>query len=674
MERTAADPRPPGELLWQPSPESVERATMTRYMRWLETERGRAFGDYAELWKWSVTELEEFWSSIWDFFEVRASSPYSEVLAERTMPGARWFTGAELNYAEHLFRDKRHDDVAVLHAAELRELDELSWGELRDQVARVAAGLRDIGVVRGDRVVAYMPNVPEALVAFLAAASVGAIWSSCSPDFGAGSVVDRFAQIEPKVLFTVDGYRYNGRNFDRLDVVAGLQREMPTLERTVVLPYLEADPDLSRVDRASSWNDLLAGSEGARLDFERVPFDHPLWVLYSSGTTGLPKAIVQGHGGILLEQLKKLHLHVDAQEGDRLFWFTTTGWMMWNFLISGLLTRAAIVLYDGSPGHPDMNVLWELAERTGMTCFGTSASYIAACMKAGVEPAAAHDLHRLRAVGSTGSPLAPEGFDWIYEHVGDDTWLFSTSGGTDLCTAFVGGVPLLPVYRGELQARALGAKVEAYDEQGKPVIDQVGELVITEPMPSMPLFFWGDDDGSRYRASYFEHFPGVWRHGDWIEITSRGTAVIYGRSDSTINRQGVRMGTSEIYRAVQAVPEVLDALVVDVPRPGTEGWMPLFVVLRDGTELRDELRDEIKRRIREECSPRHVPNEIFQITEVPRTLSGKVLEVPVKKILTGTPPEQAASRDSLANPAALDYFVSLRERLAAEGLVDGPRD
>jgi acetoacetyl-CoA synthetase len=387
-------------------------------------------------------------------------------------------------------------------------------------------------------------------------------------------------------------------------------------------------------------------------------------VLYSSGTTGLPKAIVQGHGGILLEQLKKLHLHVDAQEGERFFWFTTTGWMMWNFLISGLLTRAAIVLYDGSPGHPDMNVLWELAERTGMTCFGTSASYIAACMNAGVEPGAAHDLHRLRAVGSTGSPLAPEGFDWVYEHVGDDTWLFSTSGGTDLCTAFVGGVPLLPVYRGELQARALGAKVEAYDEEGKPVIDQVGELVITEPMPSMPLFFWGDDDGSRYRASYFEHYPGVWRHGDWIEITSRGTAVIYGRSDSTINRQGVRMGTSEIYRAVQAVPQVLDALVVDVPRPGTEGWMPLFVVLRDGTELDDELRDEIKQRIREQCSPRHVPNEIFQITEVPRTLSGKVLEVPVKKILMGTPPEQAASLDSLSNPATLDYFVELRGKLA----------
>jgi acetoacetyl-CoA synthetase len=636
---------------------------MTRYMQWLAAERGRSFDGYASLWKWSVTELEEFWASIWDFFEVRASTPYSRVLASREMPGATWFPDAQLNFAEHVFRDKHAGEVAVRHASELRPLQELRWDDLRGQVGALAAGLRALGVEPGDRVVAYMPNIPETLAAFLATASIGAVWSSCSPDFGASSVVDRFAQIEPKVLFCVDGYRYNGRDFDRRETVAGIKREIPSLERTIVVPYLDPDPDLGPLSPALTWEELVRDGRGAEPDFEQVGADHPLWILYSSGTTGLPKAIVQGHGGILLEHLKKLNLHVDAQEGDRVFWFTTTGWMMWNFLVGVLLTRASIVLYDGSPGHPDMGVLWDLAEQARITCFGTSASYVAACMKAGVEPGAGRDLSRLRSIGSTGSPLSPEGFDWVYEQVGRDTWLFSTSGGTDVCTAFVGGVPLLPVYSGELQGRSLGADVHAFDEDGKSVVGRVGELVITEPMPSMPLFLWGDTDGSRYRSSYFQEYPGVWRHGDWIEITPRGTAIIYGRSDSTINRQGVRMGTSEIYRAVQGVDEVIDALVVDLPRPGTEGWMPLFVVLEPGTELDDRLESEIKRRIRDRCSPRHVPDRVLQIAEVPRTLSGKVLEVPVKRILTGTPPEQAASRDSLANPEALDYFVALAESL-----------
>ncbi|HEX7059942.1 MAG TPA: acetoacetate--CoA ligase, partial [Solirubrobacterales bacterium] len=431
----------------------------------------------------------------------------------------------------------------------------------------------------------------------------------------------------------------------------------------VVLGYLDDAPSLDRLRHATRWDDFVREGDDAPLTFAQVPFDHPLWVLYSSGTTGLPKAIVHGHGGILLELSKEVGLHVDLQRDDRLFWFTTTGWMMWNFLNAGLLSEGSIVLYDGNPGHPDLGTLWDLAAQAGVTCFGTSASYIAACMKAGVEPGAGRDLTRLGAVGSTGSPLSPEGFDWVYEHLGKDTWLFSTSGGTDLCTAFVGGVPLLPVYRGELQARALGAAVEAWDEDGNPLIDEVGELVVTEPMPSMPVFFWGDPDGSRYRSSYFEHYPGVWRHGDWIEITSRGTAIIYGRSDSTINRSGIRMGTSEIYRAVLGVEAIVDALVVDVPRPGTEGWMPLFVVLREGAELNDDLRREIARRVREQCSPRHVPDEVFAIAEVPRTLSGKILEVPVKRILMGTPIEQAASRDSLANPAALDWFAELASDL-----------
>jgi acetoacetyl-CoA synthetase len=622
-------------LLWEPPAELVERAVMTRYMR----ERG--FSTYDELWRWSVTDLDGFWGSIWDFFGVEGA--YDRVLAERTMPGAVWFPGTQVNYAEHLFRGKDPGATAILHASELRELGQVSWGELRDQAARIAAGLRAQGVERGDRVAAYMPNIPETVAAFLATASIGAVWSSCSPDFGPRSVIDRFAQIEPKVLLAVDGYRYNGRDFDRRETVDRIAAEVGG--RVIRLGYLSG----------TGWEDGF--EQPGDLEFERVPFDHPLWVLYSSGTTGLPKAIVQGQGGILLEHLKKLHLHVDAQAGDRLFWFTTTGWMMWNFLVSGLLTEAAIVLYDGSPAQPDMGVLWDLAQDAGMTTFGTSAAYIAACMKAGVEPGAGRDLSRLRAVGSTGSPLSPEGFRWVYDHVGEDTWLFSTSGGTDLCTAFVGGCPIVPVYEGELQARSLGAPVEAWDPDGKPLIGEVGELVITEPMPSMPLYLWNDPGGERYRESYFDMYPGIWRHGDWIEITERGTAIISGRSDSTINRGGIRMGTAEIYRAVLAIEEVTDALVVDV-----EDRMPLFVVLREGAELDENLQKAIRTRIREDCSPRHVPDEIVQIQEIPRTLSGKVLELPVKRILMGTPPEKAASRDSLQNPAALDFFVSWAAR------------
>ena len=629
-----------GQKLWDPPRELVENALMTTYMR----ERG--FESYEELRRWSVEHLEEFWASIWEHFGVEGG--YDEVLPDRSMPGAKWFSGAQVNYAEHAFRGKPDERVAIVHAGELRDQDEVTWGELRAQVAGIAAGLRALGVEKGDRVAAYMPNIPEAIAAFLATASIGAVWSSCSPDFGARSVIDRFEQIEPKVLLAVDGYRYNGRDFDRSAQVQEIAAAVGG--RLVRFGYLDG----------SGWEDGF--EQAGELTFERVPFDHPLWVLYSSGTTGLPKAIVQGQGGILLEHLKKLHLHVDAQEGDRIFWFTTTGWMMWNFLVGCLLTEASIVLYDGSPGHPDMGVLWDLAESAGVTTFGTSASYIASCMKAGVEPGDGRDLSKLTAVGSTGSPLSPEGFRWVYEHVGEDTWLFSTSGGTDVCTAFVGGCPLLPVYEGELQARALGCAVESWSPDGESLIGEVGELVITEPMPSMPVFFWNDPDGERYRESYFDMFPGVWRHGDWIEITERGTAIITGRSDSTINRGGIRMGTAEIYRAVLAVEDVTDALVVDIPREGEENFMPLFVVLREGAELDDDLLKAIKARIREDCSPRHVPNEIVAIREIPRTLSGKVLELPVKKILQGADPEKAASRDSLANPKALDFFVEYAGR------------
>jgi acetoacetyl-CoA synthetase len=635
----------PPPIVWTPSPERIASAAITRYREWLNETRGLHLEDYHDLWQWSVDELEAFWASIWEFFEVEASEPYERVLTGRVMPGAEWFPGARLSYAEHVFRGRRDGDVAILHASELRPLGEWTWGELRARTGAIAAALREAGVVAGDRVAAYLPNIPETIAAFLGCASIGATWSSCAPEFGVRSVVDRFAQIEPKVLLAVDGYRYGGKDFDRGDAIDALQRELPTLRQTFVLPYLAG----------GEWE-----LKPAELEPAQVPFDHPLWVLYSSGTTGLPKAIVHGQGGILLEHLKKLRLHLDARAGDRLFWFTTTGWMMWNFLVGGLLSDASIVLFDGNPAHPDLGTLWDLADAAGITCFGTSAGYVAACQKAGVEPHAGRDLARLDSVGSTGSPLAPESFDWVRDRLGKDVWLFSTSGGTDVCTAFVGGVPTLPVYRGELQARALGAKVEAWSEDGRPLIGEVGELVITEPMPSMPLYLWGDEDGSRYRESYFSTFPGVWRHGDWIEITARGTAVITGRSDATINRGGVRMGTSELYRSVLALDEVLDALVVEVPS-ADGSRMTLFVVLREGVVLDDRLESEIRRRIREDCSPRHVPDEVLAAPEIPRTLSGKILEVPVKRLLMGAPAAEVASRDSLANPEALDWFARLSD-------------
>jgi acetoacetyl-CoA synthetase len=637
---------PPPPIVWTPSPERVASATITQYREWLNETRGLELGDYHDLWRWSVEELEAFWASIWEFFQVDASEAYERVLTTREMPGSQWFPGARLSYAEHVFRGRDDAEVAIRHASELRPLGEWTWGELRARAGAVADALREAGVVAGDRVAAYLPNIPETVAAFLGCASVGATWSSCAPEFGVRSVVDRFAQIEPKVLLAVDGYRYGGRDFDRSEAIALLESELPTLERTFVLPYLAG----------GDWE-----LPPAELEPEQLPFDHPLWVLYSSGTTGLPKAIVHGQGGILLEHLKKLRLHLDARPGDRLFWFTTTGWMMWNFLVGGLLSEASIVLFDGNPAHPDLGTLWDLADAAGITSFGTSAGYIAACQKAGVEPRTGRDLSRLDSVGSTGSPLAPEGFDWVREQLGEDVWLFSTSGGTDVCTAFVGGVPTLPVYRGELQARALGAKVEAWSEDGRSLVGEVGELVITEPMPSMPLYLWGDEDGSRYRESYFSTFPGVWRHGDWIEITERGTAIIMGRSDATINRGGVRMGTSELYRSVLALDEIVDALVVDVP-DGDGSRMTLFVVLRDGAALDEGLESEIRRRIRDDCSPRHVPDEVVAAPEIPRTLSGKILEVPVKRLLMGIAPDEVASRDSLANPAALDWFAQLASR------------
>jgi len=660
-----------GKLLWKPSENFRKNSRIAAYMRWLEKEKGRSFGDYASLWEWSTSDLDNFWASIWEYCGVAASKPYEKVLGERGMPGAEWFPGAKLNYAENILKNaaERPDEPALMSRSEARpELSTTSWRELERKTAAFAAGLRRLGVERGDRVVAYIPNIPEAIVAFLATSSIGAVWSGCSPDFGAGSVVDRFAQIEPKVLIACDGYRYGGKDFDRMNVVARLQNEMPSLAKTVVLPYLNEEPDTSELDDdIVFWDELLSENEGAESSFEAVPFGHPLWVLYSSGTTGLPKAIVQGHGGCLVEHLKAVGIQMDCGVGERFFWFTTTGWMMWNIVTASLLTGATALLYDGNPGYPDMDVMWKFAEETDMTIFGTSASYLTECMNAGVEPAKEYDLSNLKAIGSTGSPLPPEGFDWVYEHVrkdeSEDLWLFSTSGGTDLCTAFIGGVALLPVRSGELQAPSLGAKVESYDEEGNPHIGKVGELVVTEPMPSMPIYLWNDPDGERYLDSYFGVYPGVWRHGDWLLIKESGACVIYGRSDSTINRGGVRMGTSEIYSAVESVEEVADSLVVDIHKDDGSAFMPLFVVLKEGEEMTGDLEKSIKSAIRDRTSPRHVPDEILQVEEVPRTLNGKKLEVPIKKILSGTPPEKAASKESLANPDILDRYVELAERM-----------
>lgn len=642
---------------------------MSRFLRFVRETRGVPLedGDYAALRRWSVAELSAFWACVAEFFAVDFRRPPSEVLGRAAMPGAEWFPGAELSYVDRVFRERPAADTAIVARREgVDGSRELSWDELRATTARLAAGLRAAGVGPGDRVVGYLPNVPETVCAFLAAAAVGAIWSCCSPDFGPEAVTDRFSQIEPKVLFAADGYRYAGRRFDRLDALAALQRSLPSLELTIVLPLLAEEPDLSGLRAARTWEDFHAEQDpDAALTPTAVPFSHPLWILYSSGTTGMPKAIVHSHGGILLEHLKWVGLQTDIGPADRLFWLTTTGWTMWNFLVGALLMGAVPVLYDGSPGHPDAAALWDLAEETGVTCFGAGASFYAAAMKAGVVPRAGRALERLRAIGSTGSPLSPEGFDWLYAELGPDLWLFSTSGGTDVCTAFVGGTPLLPVRRGEIQAPALGVDVQAWDARGRRLQGEVGELVVTQPMPSMPVAFWGDADGSRLHDAYFSVYPGVWRHGDWIEMTASGGAIIHGRSDSTINRGGVRIGTAEIYRAVLGLAEVDDALVVDVPRSGEESWMPLFVALAGGRSLDDELRTTIAARIRAACSPRHVPSAILEAPAIPRTLSGKVLEIPVKRMLMGEPADAVASRDALADPAALDWFAEFSREAVA---------
>ena len=631
--------------LWTPSPERVAASRLTAYMTWLGDSRGLSFDAYGDLWSWSVTELEEFWQSLADYFGVRWHRVPKRALTDRRMPGAEWFPGGTLNWAEHALLAEG-DATAVIYRSETGERVEWSFDELRDQVARARAGLARLGVERGDRVAGYLANTPQAVAAVLACASLGAVWSSCPPEFGASAVLDRFRQIEPRVLLAHDGYPYNGRFFDRSAEVDEIRSGLPGLGATVVLGR-----GGNVAGGTLSWDELTA--EPGVLDFEPVAFAHPLWILYSSGTTGLPKALVHGHGGILLEHLKQLALQNDLGPGDRFFWYSTTGWMMWNYLVSGLLLGTTIVLWEGAPAHPDLGALFRMADEERVTYFGTSAPFLIACHKAGLEPRRELDLAALRALGSTGAPLPEEGFEWVYESLKDDLTLGSISGGSDVCTAFVGGSPLLPVRSGEIQCRGLGTAAHAFDETGKPVLDKVGELVITEPMPSMPVFFWGDPEGERYRESYFDAYPGVWRHGDWIRFDEEGRSVIFGRSDSTLNRGGVRMGTSEFYRVVDTLPEIVDSLVIDTGTLGKEGELWLFVVLGEGHELDEALAGRLRKILRDELSPRHVPNKIRAVPDVPRTLSGKKLEVPIRKLLAGVPEEKALERGTLANPECL---------------------
>ncbi len=654
----------PFTTLWRPPEPRDEATQIAGFLRWLREHRDRSFDGYADLWQWSVADLEGFWGSLWDFFGVRASTPYDRVLGSRQMPGAEWFTGARLNYAEHMLgTDEDSARVAVVAHSQTRAPVELTFAELREQVAAARAGLQRLGVQAGDRVVGYMPNIPETLIAFLATASLGAMWAACPPEFGPRAVIDRFAMLDAKVMLAVAGYRYGDRPIDRRAAVAALRAACPTLEHVVHVPY-GGGPD-DELPATLAWDTLLA--QPGALEFEQVPFDHPLWVLFSSGTTGLPKAIVHGHGGILVEAFKNHGLSWDLRPGDRLMWFTTTAWMMWNALASSLLLRASIVMLDGNPSYPDLELQWRLAEQLRPTLMGISPALLMACRKAGVN-VRDHDTSSIRQLCVAGSPLAPEGFDWAYEQLDPSVLLSVGSGGTDLCTGIVQGSPLLPVYRGEMSGCELAVDAAAYNADAQPVIGELGELVIRSPMPSMPLRFWNDPDGSRYRATYFEDFPGVWRHGDWIMFTERGSAVITGRSDATLNRGGVRLGTGEFYPVVEALDEIADSLVVHLEdREGGPGELILFVVVADGVVVDDALRARIAAELRGALSPRHVPDTLEAVPAIPRTLTAKKLELPVKRILLGAPAAEVASRDALADPRALDAFVAYAARREAAG-------
>jgi acetoacetyl-CoA synthetase len=669
-----------GDLQWTPSAARRERSQVTRYLRWLAVERGLAFETYDELWRWSITDLEGFWRSIWDYFGVESTAPFERVLKFGGMPGAEWFPGARLNYAGYILGRERPDATAIMSVREGEPVRRMNWSELGNQVRILASELKRLGVVPGDRVVAVLPNTPHAAIALLATTSIGAIWSCCGPDFGTKGVLERFRQLSPKVMLFVDEYQYGGKRYDRKAELAAIVRGLETLEFAIHVPY-DAQAPRAALDSARgesgaettrgangaellNWDEFLDQPPIAREDFEceQVAFDHPLWILFSSGTTGLPKPIVQGHGGILLEHLKHLHFNFEATRDEPLFFFTATSWMVWNFLISSLAADVIPVLYDGNPAYPGADAMWRVIEESGATLFGTSPAYIDGQRKAGVVPRERFDLSRLASVTLAGSPVSAECMQWVYDNVKEDLWVAPGSGGTDCCTGFVGGVSLLPVYAGEIQARALGCAAFAFDAEGRELIDEVGEFVITQPMPSMPVKFWDDPDDRRYRESYFETYPGVWRHGDFARFNARGGVFVLGRSDSTLNRHGIRVGTAEIYRSLALLEEIDDALIVNLDLPGGKFFMPLFVKLRDARTLDETLERRMNAQLRRDYSPRHVPDKIYQVLDIPYTLTGKKLEVPVRRILLGLDPDKAANRAALRNPEALDYFIDYAVR------------
>ena len=647
-----------GELLWTPSKVRRDRSQVMRYMRWLKEHRGLDLASYEALWRWSITDLESFWHSIWDYFGVQASASFTRVLGRRSMPGAEWFPGARLNYAGYILARERPDATAIMSIREGGVLQRMSWATLGDQVRILATQLRRMGVKPGDRVAAVLPNGPQAAIATLATTSIGAIWSCCGPDFGTKGVLERFRQLTPTVFFYVDAYQYGGKHYDRTAELHDVLKGLDTVQHAIRVPY-DADSKQAAPAGVHCWDELLNEPRIAPADFtcEQVPFEHPLWILFSSGTTGLPKPIVHGHGGILLEHLKHLHFNYEATPGDALFFFTTTSWMIWNFLLSSLAADVIPVFYDGNPAYPGADALWKVIEESGATLFGTSPSYIDLQRKAGVVPGQQFDLRRLESVTLAGSPVSAECMQWLYENVKADLWVASGSGGTDCCTGFVSGVSILPVYAGEIQARALGCAAFAFDEQGRELIDEVGELVLTQPMPSMPVKFWNDPGDRRYLESYFDTYPGVWRHGDFVKFNQRGGVYVLGRSDSTLNRQGIRIGTAEIYRSLALLAEIDDALIVNLDLPGGKFFMPLFVKLRGELDLDEPLKQRIAAQLRRDYSPRHVPDKIYQVADIPYTLTGKKLEVPVRRILMGADPDKAANRAALPNPASLDYFI-----------------